>query len=310
MIQINDTQGSIIEKFVENYTDSKGNILPGITSGMVEKFGIVPKTFRIHKDFLTKNYLIRLNRIEYHGMRNWLYYQITKYGALAYLKWISTKEKPTKATLNKLSFPLIGKYMVNIKKKYGMALRFMMEDTIEQIDVQPQTTLVYKGEEIPLKVLYVTMALQLGSIEVKFYQEHKLPDIIKTKNLKRDYLEIDDFSEQANEAIDNAIVERFTFLFFYNLIFLGRNVGVLTSIFLRSRPQLFNLEKFEKEKFEKDANRFEKRMKENSKYVLNLVKKDEELNSIFKKNLEEIISKMSKRESLDYLKKELKLISV
>ena len=62
MLGLTDTQGQIIKQFVEHFTNKKGQILNGLTGAELEKYGIVARTFRNHKNYFLDNYLIRLNQ--------------------------------------------------------------------------------------------------------------------------------------------------------------------------------------------------------------------------------------------------------
>ena len=83
MIDLSNTQGRILQKFIENFSDRSGKYPSGLSTMDLEHLGVERKTFRKYKAFLQDNYLIRINKIGYHGLEHWFNYQITKLGVIA-----------------------------------------------------------------------------------------------------------------------------------------------------------------------------------------------------------------------------------
>lgn len=300
MIDLNKTQGIILQKFVENFTDKLGKYPSGLSSLDLEHLGIERKTFRKHKEFLQDNYLIRINKIGYHGHQHWFNYQITKLGVIAYLKWVLTKKAIKKATITKLSFPFIIRYWDNLYEKYGKLLKTILIHSMHQIEVEPSMTVEHEKDKQHSRMLNEVITLSMDDIQFRIFRQYEPPQPIPTKNLKGDVMRIDDFSDRANSEIDSSITNRFTFLFFFNLINFGLESWQKLVIFSAYKNAVKD-----GLQFQKDFLRVGNLLSKNSNYVIELIKKDKVLRGLFCSMLNEISSKLQDVKAINLLKKEL-----
>jgi len=300
MLTLNSTQGKIVQKFVENFTDKSGKYPNGLSSHILDNLGIVAKTFRLHKEYLEENYLIRINRIEYHGNQHWFYYQITKLGIIAYLTWLLSNTNIKKTTITKLSFPLIVKNWTVLHKKYGKLLDEIIAYTTSHIEITPAIKAIGKDGIGYSRLLNESITLSMGKVNLKIFRQYEPPEIIATKNLKGTVMRVDDFSDSANSEIDMSITNRFTFLFFFNLINLGIESWEKMILFSNYKKDVGD-----KTEFIEEINRIFKKLTKNSEFVLSLIKKDKELNNLFRSMLDEINHKLRDVKAINKLKKEL-----
>ena len=282
MLELTDIQARILEKLVKNYADPQGKFRKGMTSAMIRNLGIDSKSFRLQKDTLRKNYLIRLNRIEYHGLQNWYYYKITKLGLLSFLKWKSKENVPTKITLNKFSFPLIGNHITDIKKMYGKTNNLLFEQSIENLGIEPMNILISNDKKIESTTIYLEMTIPLKTIEIKIYFKHEFPPIKIIDYNKRDYNVVDDYSDEITPEIDKDIERIFTFLFYFSTLSLKLDGGRRLELFLKT----LNLNR--KKPTEKQFKKYEKKLIENSKLIQKIIKNDKKLYLLFRTMLEHI----------------------
>lgn len=299
MLEVNSTQGKILQKFVENFTDKSGKYPHGLSSHILENLGIVAKTFRLNKNYLEDDYLIRLNRIEYHGHQHWFFYQITKLGIIAYLMWLTTNKNINKTILTKLSFPLIIKNWTLLHKKYGKLLDEIIMYTTNHIEITPSLTVISKDGTGHSRLLNESITLAMGKVDFKIFRQYEPPEIIPTKKLKGDVMRVDDFSDKANSEIDTSITNRFTFLFFFNLINLGIEDWEMKILYSHYKKEV------DISKLKKDLERTSKKLAKNSESVMSLIKKDKALNSLFRSMLDEITAKLKDIKAINQLKKEL-----
>lgn len=306
MLGLTDTQGQIIEQFVEHFTNKKGQILNGLTGAELEKYGIVARTFRNHKNYFLDNYLIRLNQIEYHGHQNWYRYQITRLGIIAYLKWIEGKHVKKIILMNRKFFPLIGKHWEQLFTRYGKILSQVMEQTIERIEIK--STMVGSIKEKPMhsSALTESITLQTGMIDLKLYRLYK-PTIIQVKE-KHSLMKIETLDNKSNLEIDNGISERFTFLFYYNLIGSGKDAGMIieicTKLLFPSKLKDLDVLVQNPQQYKKNMSKLMLKLEKNSQYVISLIKKDKKLYQLFYFTISEVNKQMKNSKILSYLKKE------
>jgi len=97
-----------------------------------------------------------------------------------------------------------------------------------------------------------------------------------------------------------SITNRFTFLFFFNLINLGIESWEKMILFSNYKKDVGN-----KTEFIEEINRIFKKLTKNSEFVMSLIKKDKELNNLFRSMLDEINHKLKDVKAINKLKKEL-----
>ncbi|MCH7648511.1 MAG: hypothetical protein IIA83_07890, partial [Thaumarchaeota archaeon] len=142
-----DKQAEIIKAYIDHYRDESNKITQGITAEGLEKYGIEPKTFRNHKDYFLKNYFLRLNTVEYHGSRNYFYFQVTHLGVLAYLKWQS-KSEPSDIWLDRDFFPMLFKYWGELVESFEQVFFDVLTKTLNRIEIRPEFEGKIHSEEI------------------------------------------------------------------------------------------------------------------------------------------------------------------
>ena len=176
MLDLSDTQAKLIRAFIENYRDDSGKISQGITQKGLKKYGLEPKTFGNHKDYFLKNYFIRPLTLVHHGNRNDLYYQITRLGVLAYLKWKINKNVED-IWLDRDFFPELFKYWTELVESFEQVLFDVLDRTIERIDVMPEIRLIIEGKKLFGEKLQESIIIPIGMINVKVFRKYKQPEI-------------------------------------------------------------------------------------------------------------------------------------
>lgn len=308
MLDLNKTQSRILKTFVNNYNDYEGEFRHGFTAKMLEKHEIDPKTFRNHKKYLEDNYLIRLNRIEYHGGikedkedqtkkkgQYWYYYKVTKLGLIAYLKWLGDTNIKTEITLTESAFPILVKLMPKIYAKYGKIANNILQNTAEQIKIIPKLEFKVESSHYS-KTLVETITLPMADITLEIKREITPPEKIPTDNLKPDVLRVDDFSDRANNEIDDSIEERFTFLYFYNLINSGKDFTEMINVFT-----LYSTKEYTADEFKEQIILHMDKMANNIPFTIKLIRSNKKLRTIFQNMLKEINGKIENPKILDFL---------
>lgn len=176
MLDLTTKQAEIIKVFIEQYRDESNKISKGITAKGLEKYGIEPKTFRNHREYFLKNYFLRLTKTEYHGFENYSYFQITRLGVLAYLKWQST-QKISSIDLDRDFFPLLFKYWGELVESFEQVLFDVLTKTLNRMEIRPEFEGVIHGEKIYGGKLEESITIPMGMIEVKIFRKYKKIDV-------------------------------------------------------------------------------------------------------------------------------------
>ncbi len=302
MLELNNTQGQILGVFSMHFADNFGKI-QGISGGMLERMNISAKSFRNHKNYLIDNYLIRLSKIGYHGNRNWHYYQITPFGVLAYMKW-SNKEKHTILFDGNL-FPLIGKHWKKLSSKFGDSLDLLLINSIDRFSLVPNGSTTKHDQVAYTSSLIESIKLVSLYVDYSFYRFYDAPKILHVKP-KNEYGESDEFNNKENLKSDLMLIDRFTFLFFYNLANLQFNANENTSLYMKLYADkiMSNIKNQQSEFIKMDILKFISKSNKHSQYVINLINKDKELGILFHETFKELSKKMDKK-SISNIQKQL-----
>lgn len=299
MLEINDTQAEIIKVFLDNYRDKTNEISEGLSGNELESYGIITKTFRNNRDYFLKNYFLRLSKVEYHGQRNYFYFQITRLGILSYLKWSSKKSK-SDFWLDKDFFPLMWKHWDTLVDIFGESLFDILQSTIESIEIKPQYTLQFENEKTYGGKLNESIWISLGKIEVKFFREYDSPQLQSLPNIDA-WKQTEHFTS-LNQEIDDKITARYTFLLFFNLLNSGLSPSALAPL-LTNRITHFDLNKeslTEKDMEDKkiEIEKVINEVKQNSEKLFSIILDDGELYKLLKESIVEITQTFSNRPAL------------
>lgn len=307
MLDLTDMQAKMIKVFIEHYRDELNQISKGISADELEKYGIVSKTFRNHKEYFLKNYFLRLNTVGYHYNRNHFYFQITRLGVLAYLKWQS-KSEPSDIWLDRDFFPDLHKYWVELVESFEQVLIDVLRKTLERIEIRPEFEGKIHGETIFGGKLDESIKIPMGMVEVKIFRKYKQPDMQENPTTKN--WGVSETFESLNPEIDDKITQRFTFLLLFNLLHIGTSAGEFTNLIMQNYIKFVDdneIESIEKNKEEDRliAERFHKRLQENITKLYSIINKDETLHSLMKSTISEIIDMLANRKTVQAIYEKL-----
>lgn len=310
MLDLSDAQGKIIKEFINFDADKLGNVGYGLTAGAIEKRGINRRTFETNVNELVKNNFLYLTKSEKHGATKspWRYYIVSHFGVLAYFKWINKTKIDKYGVITKRFFPLITKHWIELKKIYVELLYEVLQNTTDQLSLEPQVSLLGKNQSKQLhsKKLVEKMTIKLGTIDVTLYRNIQILEIFEWEH---NYAGDKIYGYSHNIDIEKGVTDRFTFVFYFNLINLGLDVAELLTLMLKTNPPF----KIQNKKFivkdsnniKKSANKFQTKMKRNSNSVISIINNDPELHKLFKNTLDEIYSKMTQRKIIKHLQERI-----
>jgi|APSaa5957512535_1039671.scaffolds.fasta_scaffold03200_3 hypothetical protein len=297
MLDLTTKQAEIIKVFIEQYRDESNQISKGITAKGLEKYGIEPKTFRNHTDYFLKNYFLRLNKVEYHGFENYNYFQITRLGILAYLKWQST-QKISSIDLDRDFFPKLFEYWGELVESYEQVLFDVLRKTLERIEIRPEYEGIINGDKIYGGKLEETITIPMGMIDVKIFRKYKQIEVQEIPK-KRDY-NTEDVFELSNQEIDDKITERFTFLLFFNLLHLGTSAGELVNTYMQNYIEYDKNDSTEQseEELKSIYTGYANRTVENVTKLFVIVNQDKTLHALVKSTIKEITDMLANRKTV------------
>ena len=297
MLDLTNTEAEIIKVFIDHYRDKSNKITNGISADELEKYGIVSKTFRNHKDYFLKNYFLRLNAVGYHGPRHYFYFQITNLGVLAYLKWQS-KLKLSDIWLDHDFFPLLFKYWEELVESFDPIFADVITKTMNRIDIRPEYEAIINGEKLSGGKLEESIIIPMGMIEVKIFRKYKQPEL-QEKPTENDVDRIDTF-DSLNKVIDDKINDRFTFLLLFNLLHLGTSVGELTNLYLRNCIEYDQkgTKKQSEEEIKSIFTEFHDRAQESVSKLVKIINQDKILHTLMKSSILEITNMLAGRKTL------------
>lgn len=296
MLDLTDKQAEIIKVFIEHYRDKSNKISKGISAKELEKYGLTPKTFRNHKEYFLKNYFLRLNTVGYHNYRNYFYFQVTRLGVLAYLKW-QTKSKISEIWLDRDFFPLLFKYWVELVECFEQVLFNALQKTLDRIEIRPEFEAKINGENIFAGRLEESITIPMGMIEVKIFRKYKQPEV-QEKPTDRDIFRTDSF-ESLNQEIDDKIEQRFTFLLLFNLLHTGTNVGEFINIVIQNNMKVDTKSKKQTKKERKKIIEGDyKKTQECVTKLFSIINKDKTLHSLMKSTILEITEMLANRKTV------------
>lgn len=318
MLELTESQGRILETFIEYDGDKYGDVGYGLTSGILEKLGISRQTFDkkdkerkytfSNKEYLLKKYLIRKTFESKHGRQIWQYFWITQLGVLAYLKWKSNKSENNSITITRSFFPLITNHLKPIQKLYGDAVILLLLDSAKKINVMPQSTLkTFDGKKkIEIKKLTMSMALPMGAVDLVLYQNLGEPRFLLKKSGGTDKT----YDDSPNIELNKKIVDWYTFTFYYNLINLHRDLPLISHIMWQFDPFFtFKDDKVytkDLKEYEQKFRQFHNRMIKNTDEVIDIINEDSLLHKLFKDNIIEIDNILNSRKIFQFLKEKIK----
>lgn len=298
MLDLNDTQAEIIKVFIEQYRDKSNKISRGISADELEKkYGIISKTFRNHKDYFLTNYFLRLNTLGYHGPRNFFYFQITRLGILAYLKWQS-KQKVSSIDLDRDFFPLLFKYWDKLVESFEQVLFDVLTKTLNRIEIKPEFEGVIHGEKIYGGKLDESITIPMDMIEVKIFRKYKQPKVQEIPTER--FVNKTDTFKTLNQEIDDKITERFTFLLLFNLLHLGTSAGELTNNYMQNwiKYDENDSTKQSEEEIKTIFIGFHDRIQENITKLVEVINQDKALNTLMKSSILEITDMLANRKTV------------
>ena len=289
MLDLTNMQAKFIKVLIENYRDEYGNILHGVAQKGFKKYGLEPKTFQNHKNYFLKNYFIRPLTFEQHGKRNDLYFQITRIGVLAYLKWQSRSEV-SDIWLDKDFFPDLFKYWDKLVGIYEKVFFDTFTKTLDRIEIRPEFEGIIHGEKVYGGKLDESITIRMGMMNVTIFRKYKQPDIqeIPTKESWGKSVTF----ESLNQEIDDKIAQRFTFLLFFNLLHLGTNFEEYLNLMLQNYTKFVDNERESNKGTKKENARIMKetheRLIENNEKLISIINHDDVLLSLMKSTISEI----------------------
>lgn len=297
MLDLTKKQAEIIKVFIEQYRDESNQISKGVSTKGLEKFGIEPKTFRNHRDYFLKNYFLRLAKTEYHGFENYSYFQITRLGVLAYLKWQSS-QKVSDIWLDRDFFPKLFEYWGELVESFEQVLFDVLRKTLERIEIRPEYEGIINGEKIYGGKLEETITIPMGMIDVKIFRKYNQLEVQEIPK-KRDY-DDEDIFELSNQEIDDKITERFTFLLFFNLLHLGTSGGELVNTYMQNYIQYDknNSEKQSEEEVKSIYKEYANRTIENVTKLFAIINHDNTLHALVKSTIKEITDMLANRKTV------------
>ncbi len=297
MLDLSDTQAKIIKVFIENYRDNSGKIFQGIAQKGLKKYGLEPRTFGNHKNYFLKNYFLRLSAVGFHGNTKHYFFQITRFGVLAYLKWASAQPQ-NDVLLDKDFFPLLGKYWKKLHNIYGDVFLDIHQKSITCLEISHQYVLSVKGNDHSSDKFTEVMTVPMGVVEIKLFNDY--PVVKLQENPTEISVNETKIFESLNQNIDDKITARFTFLSFYNLLDAGLTGDlklmfdhVTSKFLLNDNPTESDLNNFKLKLKE-----FADKMKQNTDEVFSIIKNDKELHDLMKSTLSEITCLLNNRKSL------------
>lgn len=307
MLDLTPKQAEIIKIFIEHYRDESNKISQGIYVKKLKDYGIEPKTFRNHKDYFLENYFLRLSTVEYHGNRNYFYFQITRLGVLAYLKWLSNSE-PTDTWLDRDFFPELHKHWGELVETFEQVLFDVLRKTLNRIEIRHEFEGIIDGETISCGKLDESIIIPMGMFEVKIFRKYNQPNVQEIPTTK-DWGVTETF-ESLNQEIDDKITQRFTFLLLFNLLRSGTNVGAFTNLILQNYVKSVELDGEEAIEKNKKVNkavteRFRKRMHENITKLFLIINQDETLHSLMKSSISEISDMLANKKNFQLISDKL-----
>ena len=297
MLDLTDKQAEIIKIFIEQYRDESNKVSKGITSRGLEKQGIERKTFRNHQDYFLKNYFLRLTKVEYHGFENYSYFQITRLGVLAYLKWQSSKPE-SDIWLDREFFPMMFNHWETLVDDFQQVLFDVLKKTLNRIEIRPELEGTIHGEKVYGGKLEESIIIPMGLIEIKLFRKYKEIDVHLVPK-KRDY-KTEDVFELSNQEIDEKITERFTFLLFFNLLHLGSSAGELVNLYMQNYIQYDqnNSSSLTEEEIKSTYSDYVTKTQEKVSNLFVIVNQDPMLHNLLKSTIEEITEMLADRKTV------------
>jgi len=299
MLDLSNTQAKIIKAFIENYRDESGKISQGIAQKGLKKYGLEPKTFEYNKEYFLKNYFLRPLTFKQRGDRNELYFQITRLGVLAYLKWQSTS-KISDVRIDRDFFPELFKYWGELVESFEQVFFDVLRKTLERMEIRPEFEGVIHGEKIYGGRLDESILIPMEMMDVKLFRKYKQPEIQNIPT-KKSWGKSTTF-ETLNQEIDDKITQRFTFLLLFNLLHLGTNTQEFLNLMLQNYTKLVDNEEEPVEEAKKENNKVmngvHKRITENTTKLFSIINHDDVLLPLMKSSISEITDMLANRKNI------------
>ena len=233
------------------------------------------------------------------GKRNPLYYQITRLGILAYLKWQS-KSKISDVWIDRDFFPELFKYWGELIESYEQVFSDVLRKTLERMEIRPEFEGIISGEKVYGGRLDESIIIPMEMMDVKFFRKYKQPEMQEIPT-KRDWGKTITF-ETLNQEIDDKITQRFTFLLLFNLLHLGINKQEYLNLMLQNYTELVDNEKEPVEDRKKEnakvMNEVHKRITENTVKLIEIINHDDVLLPLMKSSISEITKMLSNRKNI------------
>jgi len=300
VLDLTDMHAKMIGVFIVHYRDESGNTSKGISKNGMEKYGIDKNTFRKSEDYFLRNYYLRLHNFNRSGVRpDDKYFQITRLGILAYMKW-QLKIKNHPPFLDHDFFPLLFKYEDELGKQYGSILSDVLELTLERIDIHFDVELKRGKKIFGAGKLIESIKIPTKMMDVIIHREYD--ELIMQKIPKSNKPRMSETFENLNQKIDDKITERFTFLVFFNLLHIGISNRAVTEYIMRYcyEPDKKS-PKQEKGLSKKDNQALDEihtRLSEGGNTLFSIINNDGELHSLMKSSISEITHALANRESI------------
>lgn len=317
MISISNIQAEILEKFTDYDLKTQGEVGKGLSNAALGKRGINRRTFELNENFLLNHYLIKLVHIEKHGIQTWKYYDITPLGVFSYLKWCRTNRKQSEIIHSKRFFPYLVKHEKNLKKLIGDSFfNHLVNDAIRQIDVYPEFTISdMKGKELGYPTTFIEKTIiEFNTISILFHrifninpEKKQFGAFTKKGEILGDKEDVTIFVD--DRTITDRVIDKLTFLFFYNLLGNFPNskfediVGFGESFMARDDSEVGKLLRSLNSKPKGKQEKSLLQIYQNLDKVISMVKKDQKLVSLIKNNLTELTTNLQEIKPIKDLQK-------
>jgi len=307
MIELTKNQAQILGVFLSKLDDKSRKDFRGMTNAALGKNGINRKTFDNNQDFMLNHYLLKITDEEKHGIQNWKYYDITPFGAMAFILWQQKNLPKRKIKLPQRFFPDIVKYQPKLEKWLGKIFHDLIINAIKGFEIVPMAILMdskSKKEITHTTNMIEIMKLNTIGIGVSLDKTYNLKGetVVNVVDKEGKVIKTVDFSEGQDSP--DTIIDRFTFLFFLSALTkfrVGRDLNSSTKFYsddlkdvegpIDSKgnpPTITDIVHIDlgpmAKSFINEQNIFEKAIPK----IQQIVKKDPRLSNLIKQNISEI----------------------
>lgn len=284
-------------------------------------------TWDANKEFLLYYQLMRISFSKTTGKQERQYYEITPLGALIILKETKSSSYIEFEIVLKQLFKLLGKHWNELSKKFGDQLLFLiLKMSVKQIDLIPSDLGNPKTKD-SFRRFYGRRLIE--KLDLPFDMQETTLSLFRnyTTYSKKDYthLKRGKFTKYNKnfDEITNSVIERLTFLFYYNILRLKMDPLFMTdflfSLFIEQKTQkkqkltspYISSTHIEDgplvQEYENWTLKYHKKIMSELDSTFKLIKNDKEISHILKENIEYITKKIESLDSIESIKQELNL---